>query len=128
MVRLGPAADPAGEELLGRDGGFFGNGSGAGVRAGLRVAVVRHHLAHIGDAFPALRLAPHAGEEPRGRANAVGESLLDLLLGKSVADADIHDRLNPADVAQWLEQLRMSVNRLVDRNPLWSRSPHVPKS
>ena len=39
--------------------------------------------------------------------------LLDFLLIKPVADADIHDRLNPADDAQWLEQLRMSVNRYI---------------
>ena len=97
--------------LLGGDSGLFRRLAGVG--AGHRLAMIGDHLTDIGDAFPALGLAAHAVEEARCGANALGERLLDLLLIKSVADADIHDRLNPADDAQWLEQLRMSVNRYI---------------
>lgn len=114
------------KNLLGSDSGFFKRFAGVG--ASHRFAMIGDHLPDIRNAFSALRLTAHAVEESGCGADALRERLLDLLLIKSVADADIHDRLNPADVAQWLEQLRMSVNRLVDRNPLWSRSPHVPKS
>lgn len=82
---------------LGSDGGFFKRF--AGVRASHRLAMIGDHLPDIGNAFPALRLAAHAVEESGCGADALRERLLDLLLIKSVADADIHDDLNPADDA-----------------------------
>lgn len=83
--------------LLGGDSGLFRRLAGVG--AGHRLAMIGDHLTDIGNAFPALRLAAHAVEEARCSANALRERLLDLLLIKSVADADIHDDLNPADDA-----------------------------
>jgi len=71
------------------------------------------HLPDIGNALTALGLAPHTVEESGCCAYALRERLLDLLLIEPVADADIHDRLNPADDALSLEQLRMSVNRFI---------------
>ena len=85
------------EILFGGDSGLFRRLAGVG--AGHRLAMIGDHLTDIGDAFPALGLAAHAVEEARCGANALGERLLDLLLIKSVADADIHDDLNPADDA-----------------------------
>jgi hypothetical protein len=98
-------------DLLGGEGGFFGRRASIG--AAHCPAVFGNHLPDLGDALTALGLAPHAVKEAGRGAHALGERLLDLLLIKSVADADIHDRLNPADDAQWLEQLRMSVNRYI---------------
>ena len=83
--------------LLGGDSGFFRRLAGVG--ASHRLTMIGDHLTDIGYAFPALGLAAHAVEEARCGANALGERLLDLLLIKSVADADIHDDLNPADDA-----------------------------
>jgi hypothetical protein len=99
------------ESLLGSDSGLFRRVAVTG--ASHRLAMIGDHLPDIGDAFTALGLAPHAVEEAGCCAYALRERLLDLLLINSVADADIHDRLNPADDAQWLEQLRMSVNRYI---------------
>ena len=61
--------------------------------------MIGDHLPDIGDAFTALGLAPHAVKQAGCGAYALRERLLDLLLINSVADADIHDRLNPADDA-----------------------------
>ena len=98
-------------DLLGGDSGFFRRLAVIG--ASHRLTMIGDHLPDIGNAFTALGLAPHAVEEAGCCTYALGERLLDLLLINSVADADIHDRLNPADDAQWLEQLRMSVNRFI---------------
>jgi hypothetical protein len=98
-------------DLLGSDSCFFRRVAVTG--ASHRLAMIGDHLPDIGHAFTALGLAPHAVEEAGCCAYALRERLLDLLLINSVADADIHDRLNPADDAQWLEQLRMSVNRYI---------------
>jgi hypothetical protein len=99
------------EGLLGGDSGFFRHVAVTG--ASHRLAMIGDHLPEIRNAFTALGLAAHTVEEAGCCAYALRERLLDLLLIKSVADADIHDRLNPADDAQWLEQLRMSVNRYI---------------
>jgi hypothetical protein len=84
-------------DLLGGDSGFFRRVAVTG--ASHRLTMIGDHLPDIGDAFTALGLAPHAVKEAGRRAHALGERLLDLLLIKSVADADIHDDLNPADDA-----------------------------
>ena len=98
-------------DLLGSDSGFFRRVAVTG--ASHRLAMIGDHLPDIGNAFSALGLAPHTVKEAGCCAYALRERLLDLLLIEPVADADIHDRLNPADDAQWLEQLRMSVNRYI---------------
>jgi hypothetical protein len=85
------------QDLLCGDGGFFGHRAGIGATDCL--AVFGNHLPDLGNAFTALGLAPHAVKETGRSAYALSERLLDLLLIKSVADADIHDRLNPADDA-----------------------------
>lgn len=85
------------ENSFGGDGGFFKRFTGIGTSH--RLAMIGDHLPDIGDAFSALRLAAHAVEESGGGADALRERLLYLLLVKSVADADIHDDLNPADDA-----------------------------
>ena len=84
-------------DLLGGDSGFFGRLAGVG--ASHRLTMLGDHLPDIGNAFTALGLAPHAVKEAGCCAYALRERLLDLLLIKPVADADIHDRLNPADDA-----------------------------
>ena len=61
--------------------------------------MIGDHLPDIGNALTALGLAAHAVEKSGCGADALRERLLDLLLINSVADADIHDRLNPADDA-----------------------------
>jgi hypothetical protein len=88
-------------DLLGGDGRFFGDCAGIGTFQ--RLAVIGNHLPHIGNAFSALGLAPHATEETGSSTHAPGDSLLDLLLIKPVADADIHDRSNPASDASVLK-------------------------
>ena len=98
-------------DLFSGDGGFFGRLAGIG--ASHRLTMIGDHLPDIGNALTALGLAAHTVKEAGCCAYALRERLLDLLLVNSVADADIHDRLNPADDAQWLEQLRMSVNRYI---------------
>jgi hypothetical protein len=85
------------KNLLGSDSGFFKRFAGVG--ASHRLAMISDHLPDIGDAFPTLGFAAHAVEESGCGADALRERLLDLLLIKSVADADIHDDLNPADDA-----------------------------
>jgi hypothetical protein len=98
-------------DLLGGDSRFFRSVAVTG--ASHRLTMIGDHLPDIGNALTALGLASHAVKEAGCCAYALRERLLDLLLINSVADADIHDRLNPADDAQWLEQLRMSVNRYI---------------
>ena len=85
------------KNLLGSDSGFFKRFAGVG--ASHRFAMIGDHLPDIRNAFSALRLTAHAVEESGCGADALRERLLDLLLIKSVADADIHDDLNPADDA-----------------------------
>jgi hypothetical protein len=87
--------------------------------------MIGDHLPDIGNALTALGLAPHTVKEAGGCAYALRERLLDLLLIESVADADIHDCLNPADDAPWLEQLRMSVNRYISPASLGALRPVV---
>ena len=83
--------------LFGGDGGLFGRLASVG--ASHRLTMIGNHLPDIGNALTALGLAPHTVEESGSCAYAQRERLLDLLLIDSVADADIHDRLNPADDA-----------------------------
>ena len=84
-------------DLFSGDGGFFGRLAGIG--ASHRLTMIGDHLPDIGNALTALGLAPHTVKKAGCRAYALRERLLDLLLINPVADADIHDRVNPADDA-----------------------------
>ena len=84
-------------DLLGGDSRFFRYVAVTG--ASHRLAMIGDHLPDIGNALTALGFAAHTVKESGCCAYALRERLLDLLLIDSVADADIHDRLNPADDA-----------------------------
>jgi hypothetical protein len=118
---------PGQRDLLGGDGGFFGHR--AGISAAHRLAMFGNHLPDIGNTFPALGLAPHAVKEASRSANALGERLLDLLLINSVADADIHDRLNPADDALMVRAVENECQSLyspgIVESPGALRSPSI---
>jgi hypothetical protein len=114
-------------DLLGGEGGFFGRRASIG--AAHCPAVFGNHLPDLGDALTALGLAPHAVKEAGRRAHALGERLLDLLLIKSVADADIHDRLNPADDALMVRAVENECQSLyspgIVESPGARRSPSI---
>ena len=113
--------------LLCGDGGFFGHRAGIGATD--RLAVFGNHLPDIGNTFPALGLAPHAVEDASGRTNALLKRLLDLLLREPVADADIHDRLNPADDALMVRAVENECQSLyspgIVESPGALRSPSI---